>query len=400
MSRQLISRSPDLQRLENEGYNLEIRSGYLLVNDVPYVNSKREVMRGILVSTLHTAGNKTAEPDTHVAMWVGEYPCDKNGAPVEKIRSGGRSQLTPDLAAEYSFSSKPTPSGKYTDYHDKMTAYIAIFLSHAKAIDPDATAQTYPVVKATAEESVFEYLDTASSRAQITIATKKLEVARIAIVGVGGTGSYVLDLVAKTPPKEIHLFDGDAMLSHNAFRAPGAASADELETKPKKVHYLQGIYSKMRRGIIAHPYHIDMKTIGQLQGMDFVFLCIDAGEGKRLIVEALEKFGVTFIDVGMGVDLVDESLGGILRVTTSTHQKRDHFRRRVSLADPGIEDEYDRNIQVADLNCLNAALAVVKWKKLCGFYLDHEKEYHSTYSIDCNMLTSDDHKDEADRAHA
>src|SRR5581483_356266 len=36
MSRQLISRSPDLQRLENEGYNLEIRSGYLLVRDVPY----------------------------------------------------------------------------------------------------------------------------------------------------------------------------------------------------------------------------------------------------------------------------------------------------------------------------------------------------------------------------
>lgn len=400
MSRQLISRSPDLQRLENEGYDLEIRAGYLLVKDVPYVNSKREVKRGTLVSTLHTAGNKTDVPDTHVAMWVGEYPCDKNGAPIEKIRSGGRSQLTPELAAEYSFSSKPTPSGKYADYYDKMTAYIAIFLSHAKTIDPDATAQTCPVVRATAEESVFEYLDTASSRAQITIATKKLEVARIAIVGVGGTGSYVLDLVAKTPPKEIHLFDGDDMLSHNAFRAPGAASAGELEAKPKKVHYLQGIYSKMRRGIIAHPYHIDMETIGELQGMDFVFLCIDAGEGKRLIVEALEKFGVTFIDVGMGVDLVDESVGGVLRVTTSTHQKRDHFRKRVSLADPGIEDEYDRNIQVADLNCLNAALAVVKWKKLCGFYLDHEKEYHSTYSIDCNMLTSDDHKDEADRAHA
>ncbi len=39
MSRQLISRSPDLQRLEDEGYDLEIRSGYLLVKDVPYVNS-------------------------------------------------------------------------------------------------------------------------------------------------------------------------------------------------------------------------------------------------------------------------------------------------------------------------------------------------------------------------
>lgn len=399
MSRQLISRSPDLQRLENEGYNLEVRSGYLLVKDVPYVNDKQQVMQGALVSTLHAAGNKTEEPDTHVVMRIGEYPCEKSGAPLEKIRHGGRQQLAPDLAADYSFSSKSTPGGKYADYYDKVTSYIAIFLGQAKAIDISATARTYPVVRPAEEESVFEYLDTASSRAHITIATKKLEVSKIAIIGVGGTGSYVLDLVAKTPPREIHLFDSDVMLSHNAFRAPGAASADELEAKLKKVHYLKAIYSKMRRGIVAHPYQIDGETVGELQGMDFVFLCIDAGENKRLIVDALERFGVPFVDVGMGIDLVDDSLGGIVRVTTSTADKRDHFRSRVSLADPGVEDEYDRNIQVADLNCLNATLAVIKWKKLCGFYLDHQKEYHSTYTIDCNMLTSDEENDEADRAH-
>lgn len=400
MSRQLISRSADLQKLENEGYHLETRSGYLLVKDVPYVNSRQEVKLGTLVSALTTAGNQTVAPDTHVAMWIGEHPCDRQGVALQKISHSGRQQLTQDLTVDHSFSSKPTPGGKYADYFDKMTAYIAIFLSHANSVDPNATAKTYPVVRAAEEDSVFEYLDTASSRAQITMATQKLEVPKLAIIGLGGTGSYVLDLVAKTPPKQIHLFDGDVMLSHNAFRAPGAPTADELETKQKKVHFLQRIYSKMRRGVIAHPYHIDPETVGELQQMDFVFICIDAGEAKQLIVEALEKFGVPFIDVGMGIDLVDDALGGVLRVTTSTPAKRDHFRRRVSLADPGVEDEYDRNIQVADLNSLNAALAVIKWKKLSGFYLDHEKEHHSTYSIDCNMLTSDDCKDEADTAHA
>lgn len=394
MSRQLISRSTDLQRLENEGYDLEIRSGYLLVNDVPYVNSRREVKRGILVTTLTTGGNQTAQPDTHVAMWVGEHPCDHNGIVLHQISHSGRQQLLPTLTVDHSFSSKPTPSGRYTDYYDKITSYIAIFLSHARTIDPDATAQTFPVVRVTEEESVFEYLDTASSRAQITIATKKLELSNVAIIGLGGTGSYVLDLVAKTPPKEIHLFDGDVMLTHNAFRAPGAASADELQAKPKKVFYYREIYSKMRRGIILHPYHVDREHVGELQGMNFVFICIDAGAAKRLIIEALESFDVPFIDVGMGIDLVDSSLGGVLRVTTSTAEKRSHFRSRVSLADAGIEDEYDRNIQVADLNCLNAALAVIKWKKLCGFYLDYERENHSTYTIDCNMLTSDDHREE------
>ncbi len=75
---------------------------------------------------------------------------------------------------------------------------------------------------------------------------------------------------------------------------------------------------------------------------------------------------------------------------SSTPQQRDHFRARVSLADTGLAEEYATNIQVADLNALNAALAVVRWKKLFGFYLDFESEHKSTYSIDTNSLINDD----------
>jgi len=50
--------------------------------------------------------------------------------------------------------------------------------------------------------------------------TRRLELEKVAIIGLGGTGSYILDLVAKTPVKEIHLFDADALLNHNAFRHP------------------------------------------------------------------------------------------------------------------------------------------------------------------------------------
>jgi hypothetical protein len=40
----------------------------------------------------------------------------------------------------------------------------------------------------------------------------------------------------------------------------------------------------------------------------------------------------------------------------------------------------------ADLNALNAALAVIKWKKLACFYQDLDHEHHSTYTIGGNML--------------
>ncbi|CAN2525454.1 MULTISPECIES: hypothetical protein [Burkholderia] len=47
---------------------------------------------------------------------------------------------------------------------------------------------------------------------------------------------------------------------------------------------------------------------------------------------------------------------------------------------------YASNIQVADLNALNAVLAVIKWKKLRGFYRDLDREHHSTYTTDGNLL--------------
>lgn len=159
---------------------------------------------------------------------------------------------------------------------------------------------------------------------------------------------------------------------------------------PKKVDYFNDLYSAMRRGIVAHAYYVDQSNVDQLREMDFVFLCLDSGEPKKLIVESLEAFGTTFVDVGMGVDLVDNALRGILRVTTSTQEKRGHFRGRVSLGEALVNDDYDHNIQIADLNALNAALAVVRWKKLWGFYLDLEKEHHCTYTIDGNMLLNCD----------
>ena len=40
---------------------------------------------------------------------------------------------------------------------------------------------------------------------------------------------------------------------------------------------------------------------------------------------------------------------------------------------------YSHNIQIAELNALNAALAVIKWKKLAGFYVDLEGEHFTVY---------------------
>lgn len=390
MSQQLISRSPDLQRLLNDGYEVEIVGGrFLRINNVPYVTSRREVARGALVTVLTLGGGITIKPGDHIARFTGEHPCNVDGTEIAAIKhSSGREALDRGLVVDHSFSNRPNVD--YPDYYEKMTTYIAFISGPAEALDSAATARTWQVVRSEDPDSPFLYTDTASPRVGIAVAGQKLELSKVAIVGVGGTGSYILDLVAKTGVREIHLFDADRFLQHNAFRAPGAPSIEELQGLPLKVDYFRAMYSPMHGNIVAHDYYIDDSNVAELEGMSFVFLSLDNGHSKRLLVEKLAEFKIPFVDVGMGVTLDDGSLGGIVRVTTSTPAKRDHVQGRVPFNEDDGNNPYDKNIQIADLNALNATLAVVKWKKLFGFYRDLEREHHSTYTIDGNMLLNDD----------
>jgi len=377
-----------LGRLVAEGFELEIVAGHLVIRNVPFVDGTRQIRRGALISELKLAGNVAQRPATHVIMFAGGIACDKNGRELVQINQKQRQIIDKDLTVECTFSSKP-PDG-YANYYEKVTVYVAMIVSEAQAIDPNARAETWRVIASDNPDAVFNYIDNASSRAGITAATRRLQLSHIAIVGLGGTGSYVLDLIAKTPVRKLHLFDGDKYGQHNAFRSPGAPSIDELRAIPYKVDYWKGIYSRIHRGIEAHPFHIDAASIEHLRGMDFVFLCADAGSAKLAIIEQLEALGTPFADTGMGLDLVDEQIQGVLTVTTSTKDRRDHVRRRVSFDGDGHENLYTRNIQVADLNALNAALAVVRFKKHFGFYTDFGHEYFTAYTVDGNAIANEE----------
>src|SRR5690348_9998559 len=247
MSQPLINRSVDLARLRQEGYDVEVRGGFLVVKGVPYVNSQRQVCFGALISELTLAGDQTARPSTHVAFFSGEYPCSADGSEISQIRHQSQRQiLGHGIEVHHSFSSKP--SNGYKDYYDKMATYTAILSGPAELVDPNVTARVFPVIESEDPQSVFKYVDTASSRAGIDAVARRLETSKVAIIGLGGTGSYVLDLLAKTPIKEIHLFDGDMFFQHNAFRCPGAFSIDDLRAKKSKVAHCRYLYSKMRHG--------------------------------------------------------------------------------------------------------------------------------------------------------
>lgn len=390
MQQQLISLSPDLKRLRDEGYELEIKGGYICIHHIPYVNSKKEVKLGILISDLNLASPTSLNrPSSHAIYFMGDCPCHKDGITMnEIINSSSNKILGEGMIGNYYLSSKPS-IGYYNNYYDKFTRYISLLSIPAKSLNQSVTARTYKPFADNGQGSVFNYFDTNSSRANIVQANAKFKGQKIAIIGLGGTGSYILDLIAKTPVTEIHLFDADDFSQHNAFRSPGAPSINELNQKKKKAVYFAEIYSKMHKGVIAHTEYIADDNTGLLREFSYVFICVDKNSVRDIIIKGLLKMNIPFIDVGLGVTIVDDKLIGIVRTTTGTTLKNDHLSKRIATEDTD-NNEYVTNIQIADLNALNAVMAVIKWKKLSAFYQDLIEEHNSSYSVNVAQLLNGD----------
>lgn len=375
-----------IEQLRLDGYNVEVIEGALLVHDVPAVDSTRAVRRITLAEPLQYAGDLLQPPNDHTLLFCGDHPCDADGNPLTRMVAGpDNAVLRPDIVAHYRLSSKPA-SGQYQDLYDKVTHYVELIERWAQSIEPGITARTYGKADdQTRHVSPFRYADSATPRAGIVDLGSRLWNQRVAVVGVGGTGSFLLDLLIKTPVAEIHVYDGDVLLSHNAFRAPGVVDIDTLRARPSKAGHWATTAAAMRTGVVAHDRYLTADDVPELVPFDFVFLAVDDGPARGELVAGLEAHGVSFIDVGIGVDRAGPAgqLLAAVRVSVSTPQARAHIPVGTG------QDEYGSNIQIAELNALNAALAVIAWKRLNGFYLDAALGTTSIYTSDDNTIAED-----------
>jgi molybdopterin/thiamine biosynthesis adenylyltransferase len=294
-------------------------------------------------------------------------------------------EIAPGIATDHQYSAKVTENGNmrpYRNFHEKVETYARIISHGAMALYPEATPTPFNAIPHPDEDgSPFRYPDTASSRAGITAMASMFLGHTVAIIGLGGTGSYILDLVAKTPVQSILLFDADVFLQHNAFRSPGAAAFDQIVKKESKVNYLHRIYSEIHKGIIPNATRITEENLSLLDTANFVFIAIDSSQQKSSIFSHLKARNIPFIDVGMGVTLDDGKLSGQIRTTTGAPGFYSHLDDFVPMTSNPEANDYNTNIQIVELNVLNASLAVLRWKKLLGFYALSGEEYHSLFRI-------------------
>ncbi len=395
MSRRLTSLNPSLAKLVHDGYELEFRPGQLLVHAVPYVNAQRLIAYGTLVSELSMESpDIVGRPGSHQMHFIGEHPCYSDGRLFTPVQhSSGDFNLGNGLHAQHYFSHKRKDRhGAWVDYEDyyiKVKTYVRAISGQAKILDPNVDARTHKVTSWADDTTPFIYSDTASTRAGILAINERASTLKVAIVGLGGTGGYVLDFLAPTYVREIHLFDGDYQRQHNAFRTPGAISPQTLERQLRKVEWFAEHYGQFRRGVVPHAEMIDGGNVHRLVEFDYVFICIDRGSARALILERLKETGTVVIDCGMGmqVSVGEQKLWGTVRTTVSTPANREQAARLIPLVDR--DDEiYRSNIQIVEMNALNAAMAVMRWKRMVGMYADDRQETESTYNTALSQLSN------------
>lgn len=386
MFQKLVSHNDDIKRLVEKGYAVAYDSGYLTVRDIPYLDANGEAQRGAFVAKLVFTDEAQVRPDNHQVWWGGSIPYGLDSKPIPNLGLCGAtltlSDVSADVVVTHQLSHKPKVDGQFRDYHDlfeKIETYANVIGGPAME-KHGVSPLTFREVASGGASAIFKFQDTLTSRAAIGDLSAKFEDEVVAIIGLGGTGGYVLDFMVKTAVKEIRGFDGDVFHVHNAFRSPGRLSNTELK-KPKATVYKKR-YANFREGLDLKVKYIDTTSKADLAGVTFAFVCVDKGSARKVIFDVLIELGIPFIDVGMGLRRKGQGLNGMARTTFyPSDRAKDVLAKGWAEVTSDPDNLYRTNIQIAELNAMNACMAVIRYKQVRGFYHSDSPMFHMLFEL-------------------
>lgn len=140
------------------------------------------------------------------------------------------------------------------------------------------------------------------------------------------------------------------------------------------MHVAAEIYTEIHGEVHPHAEKVTIENVNILNGLGYVFICVDHAPSRAIIAEGLVKLNIPFVDVGMGLNRESGRLSGLVRATEVEPETFESLKSRgfLPFEDPP-DNEYRHHAQIGELNALNAATAVIMFKKTFGFYFcdDH-----------------------------
>lgn len=366
----------DLRRLGDREYSLSIVDAFLVVNDVFYVDGSGALQKGRLAAPLNLITPETlGAPVSHQMYWSGSPPHYADGGAIPlgsaavNIEIGGVTYLS-------HLSNKPTEG--FAEYTPMVEHYVALIAGPAeqKFKVCARTGATYDVPES---NSPFKVEDTLSTRAEITDLNRRIAGDKVALIGLGGTGGFVLDFLVKSAVASIDAYDFDAFKVHNGFRLPGEVPLHQFGQPKSEIFKTK--YDSFRHHIAFHTKRVEAGDEALFEGITFAFVCIDDGEARAVIWDLLIGLGIPFIDTGMGVEKEGGKLDGLIRTTLVTPETAAKAKERVTFDNGDADGAYRVFVQLAELNALNAAFAVMRYKQFREFFADDENFMETLISI-------------------
>jgi len=208
---ELASHNPFLKDLLDTGYHVDFVGGYLVIYGLPYLDQDGELQHGDWMSKPDLNGPIIDPPTSnHQAWWRGSRPHNQEKAQLKLGGGADRVTIEQGLVSDCSFSFKLLDENgekrDYKSFDEKVQTYLAAITGPAMAAFPDkATPLRGIEIKAAAQGTPLRFPDTMSSSYNINDISFLLRDKKVAIVGLGGTGSYILDFVARTHLERIAL---------------------------------------------------------------------------------------------------------------------------------------------------------------------------------------------------
>ena len=249
---------------------------------------------------------------------------------------------------------------------------------------------------------------------------------RIGVVGCSGTGSPLIEQLARNSVGSLVIVDPDRVEEKNLNRILNATTDDARQAR-LKVDVAARAIRAMALGTIVdtHPVSLfDPRAARAIAGCDVVFGCMDSIDGRHLLNKLATFYLIPYFD--LGVKLEADGKGGVDQVCGTVHYLQpggssllsrhvytmEHVRAAgLYRTDPTafrtqLQDGYIRGVQedqpaVVQLNSLLASLAVNEFlTRLHPYRLDPNGDYavhrlslsHGIYEHEadgepCAMLT-------------
>ncbi len=198
------------------------------------------------------------------------------------------------------------------------------------------------------------------------------------VVGCGGTGSALAQLLAMLGVRDMVLVDDDVVEESNRNRLMGTTAADAIRKEPK-VNLARRVARRIDPGIRIRRVNLPVQSaeaIEALKQCDILFGCTD-GHGSRLILNQLAvQYLIPYMDLGCGIqagDTVNYVGGQVATVlpggfclscidridrVAAAQELGDEISKRRFTARGYIKDSDMPTPSVAFLNHMVAALAV------------------------------------------